>query len=199
MMIVGLTGGIGSGKSTVANFFKTLGVPVYNSDIEAKKLMQSSEVLRQNISLLFGAASYKQERLNTKHIAKQVFADKSLLEKLNALVHPAVRAHFISWAAQQHYSYVIQESAIVFENKAQGFYDKTILVTTPKEIRIARVTQRDHSTAAQVVARMNNQMSDTQKIPLADYIIENIALENTEKDVLKIHKNILAAVGSSKF
>ncbi|WP_238934831.1 dephospho-CoA kinase [Aurantibacter crassamenti] len=191
-MIVGLTGGIGSGKTTVAKLFKALGVPVYNSDKEAKKLMNSSKELRKSIKDLFGKDAYKKKKLNRAFIAEQVFADKEMLKKLNAIVHPAVRNHFKSWVNEQDAPYVIQEAAIIFEQNNQDFYDKIVLVTAPKEIRIERVLQRDtHQNRAKIEQRMANQLPDSEKIRLSDYIIENIVLESTENRVKELHQTFL--------
>ena len=129
MMVVGLTGGIGSGKSTVGKLFKELGMPVYDSDKEAKKLMRSSKKIRKAIKALLGDEAYKDKKLNKGYIAKKIFDDKSLLLKLNSIVHPKVRTHFSKWVEKQQSKYVIQETAIIFENSMQGFYDKIILVT----------------------------------------------------------------------
>ncbi len=191
MKIVGLTGGIGSGKSTVAKFFQELGVPVYNSDVEAKKLMGSSKVLQRKIEMLLGPEAYNNNALNRSYIAEKIFNDKQLLIKLNSLVHPAVRKHFIRWSKKQCHPYVIQETALLFENGAKDFYDKTILVTAPKETRIQRIISRDASTAKQVIDRMQNQLEDEQKIPLADFVVENKSLSQTRQKVKELNKALL--------
>jgi len=175
-MIVGLTGGIGSGKSTVAKFFKALGVPVYDSDAQAKRIMKSSKKIRKKIIALLGEEAYEDKSLNRAYIAKSVFGNKELLEELNGIVHPAVRKHFLKWSQKQDYPYVVQETALLFENKSNHLYDKVILVTAPQKLRIARVMSRDNSTEEQVLARIENQLADTDKIELSDYIIENIDL-----------------------
>ncbi len=191
-MIVGLTGGIGSGKTTVAKLFANLGVPVYNSDIEAKKLMQKSVVIRKRITRLFGEESYHHENLNTQFIAQKVFGDKEALKKLNDIVHPAVRRHFSHWAKRQKYNYVIQESALIFESGIQEKYDKIILVVAPVEIRINRLQERDNTTRKQLLQRIENQLPDSEKKGLADFIIENIEIEKTKLKVSKIHTQLLA-------
>ena len=192
MKIVGLTGGIGSGKTTVAKLFVALGVPVYNSDQKAKALMQESPELIQDIKNLLGEKSYEDGVLNRSFIAQKVFSDKALLAALNAIVHPAVRKDFLHWASLQDYHYVIQETALLFENDAEEQYDKVILVTAPEEIRIARVLQRDSSTKKAVKARINNQLKDAVKIPRADIVIENMELKQTKEKVEKCHKALLA-------
>ncbi len=199
MKIVALTGGIGSGKTTVAKMFKDLGVPVYNSDKEAKALMVSSKELRKAIKALLGAEAYNGKTLNREYIAKKVFGDKGLLGQLNKIVHPAVREDFLRWAAKQSTPYVIQESAIVFENGQQDFYDKIILVTAPEEVRLARVMERDKVSKSEIRARMGNQLNDTVKIGLSDYVIENISLNETRSKVNETHKRILGQGGFEQF
>ncbi|WP_247656633.1 dephospho-CoA kinase [Maribacter sp. MMG018] len=190
-MIVGLTGGIGSGKSTVGKILEELGVPVYNSDVEAKKLMQSSETIRKKLISLFGDRAFDGDVLNRSFIAKKVFNDKNILQKLNKIVHPEVRKHFLKWYSEQNTSYVVQETALLFENKAQDLYDKIILVTAPKELKIQRLLKRDGSTEEDILARMKNQLKDSEKIKLADFVIENIFLEETRKKVEEVNKVLL--------
>lgn len=193
MMVIGITGGIGSGKTTIARYFNSeFGIPVYYADEEAKKLMLT-DTLRSKIIALLGEKSYQDGNLNRKYIADKVFADQSLLEKLNAIVHPAVASDFARWAAVQSSPYVLKEAAILFENNAYKNCDQVILVTAPQELRIQRVVHRDKVDAADVKSRMERQWEDEKKIPLADYVIENIDLENSKKAAQKIHANILRA------
>jgi dephospho-CoA kinase len=191
MMVVGLTGGIGSGKSTVAKMLEELGVPVYNSDIEAKNLMVTSKVLKRKIVALLGEQSYSKNELNREYIASLVFNDRALLQKLNEIVHPAVRKHFIKWSKKQDHPYVVQETALLFENGSNYLYDKTILVTAPKDIRVARIVARDGSTKQQVLQRMQNQLGDEQKLALADFVIENIDLDRTAIKLRELNKALL--------
>ncbi|OWW24891.1 dephospho-CoA kinase [Zobellia sp. OII3] len=193
MRIVGLTGGIGSGKTTVAKMFEELGVPVYNSDTRAKELMQSSQDLVLAIKELLGEEAYREDGvLDRGFVSRQVFDDKALLNELNAIVHPAVRKDFIHWADEQTADYVIQEAAIIFEIGTQDFYDCIILVVAPKETRIERVVQRDAGTTVKSVeARMKNQWEDDRKIEASDYVIENTNLEQTKVQVLDIHRDLL--------
>ncbi|MEH6406814.1 MAG: dephospho-CoA kinase [Leeuwenhoekiella sp.] len=190
MIIIGLTGGIGSGKSTIAQFFKNLGVPVYIADDEAKLLMHT-EVLKKQIAQLFGKDAYLNDKLNRKYIANLVFKNEELLRKLNAIVHPAVGNHFMNWASKQKSDYVIKEAAILFENGGNETCDATILVTAPEDVRVARVTKRDNVKAEEVKNRMSQQWSDAKKIDLADYVIHNTDLKKTENDVKEIHNKIL--------
>lgn len=196
-MIVGLTGGIGSGKSTVAKMFMELEVPVYDSDQEAKKLMSTSKEVKTAIIQLLGDGAYNEEGLNRSFIAEKVFKDSDLLEKLNGIVHPAVREHFLNWAENQKSPYVIQETALIFENQAQDNYDHTILVTAPKNVRIQRVVQRDSAKEQAVKERMDHQLEDSQKRNLADFSIENLDLDKTKEKVKELHLKLLAL--ASKF
>ena len=194
MTYVGLTGGIGSGKSTVAKFFADLGVPVYNSDERAKLLMNRSESLKRNIKKLLGTNAYKSETLDKTYVAEQVFGDNALLQKLNKLVHPAVKDDFYKWAQEQTSPYVIQEAAILFENGSYVNYNKMILVKAPEMERIRRVAARDKATPDQILDRMKTQWEDDRKIPLADYVIENINLKETQNSVKKIHEDLLKSI-----
>ncbi len=191
-MVIGLTGGIGSGKTTVATMFSKLGVPVYNSDIEAKKIMHTSEHVKNAVIDLFGEKAYLDKKLNKKYISDKVFNDKKQLEQLNKIVHPAVRAHFLAWVAEQNYPYVIQESALVFENNSQSNYDKIIFVRADESIRLKRVIARDLISEKAVKARIKNQLKDPFKEKLSDYVIENIQLKETQSRVEQLHKRILA-------
>ncbi|MEM8999952.1 MAG: dephospho-CoA kinase [Bacteroidota bacterium] len=198
-MVVGLTGGIGSGKSTIASMFIALGVPVYDSDKEAKVLMQTSGILREQISNVFGRGAYKGRLLNRKLISQRVFNDKSLLLRLNAIVHPAVRQHFSEWAASQTHAYIIQETALIFENDMQSNYDSIILVTAPKKVRMQRVMVRDAVSEDAVLARMKNQWNHSNMTGQADFVIENTNLADTEKKVFEIHRQLMVASdGKSK-
>lgn len=190
-MIVGLTGGIGSGKTTVGNFFVELGVPVYNSDLEAKQLMVSSKQLKKDIKKLLGKDAYKGKKLNKNFISDKVFNDSSLLKKMNNIVHPAVRNDFMVWAKMQNTPYVIQETALIFENNAHKFYDKIILVTAPQDVRIQRVITRDGASEKKISERMGNQLSDVKKIPLADFVIVNTELEKTKLKVEEVNIALL--------
>ncbi|WP_370458264.1 dephospho-CoA kinase [Cellulophaga sp. L1A9] len=190
-MIVGLTGGIGSGKTTVAKMFHALGVPVYYSDLEAKKLMVDSEVLSGKIKALLGEESYLDNKLNRSYIANKVFTNPDLLAKLNAIVHPAVKDHFISWVKNQEFPYIIQETAIIFENSSEDRFAKIILVTAPEKIRIERVVSRDHISIEKVKERIDNQWSDEKKAALSDFVINNLDLEKTSFLVAEIHKQLL--------
>ncbi len=190
MKVVGLTGGIGSGKSTVAKMFEKLGVPIYIADDQAKELMHTNEILKAQIIDLLGPNSYSKGELNRGYIATIVFNDKSKLAGLNALVHPAVAQHFDAWRNRQSANYVIKEVAILFENGGHKLCDYTILVSAPLETRIERVLKRDQVTREQILSRVHNQWDDDQKIPLADYVINNVNINETKGQVYKIHKEL---------
>ena len=191
MKLVGLTGGIGSGKTTVSKMFAELGVPVYNSDQQAKALMTTSAKLRQQISELLGKEAYAQGELQRNYIAKKVFASPELLQKLNALVHPVVKEDFVQWSLKQDYPYVIQEAAILIENGSHEAFDKMILVTAPVAERIARILKRDDSSREAILERMQHQWKDSVKAQFADYIIDNTELSKTREQVAAIHAELL--------
>ena len=180
-MIVGITGGIGSGKSYVAECFLSYeNTAYYHADEEAKKLMNESQEIKEKIILEFGSEAYKNEELNRPYIASQVFNNPERLQKLNSIVHPAVKNHFQDFVAQKDAStIIIYENAILFEAKSDQQCDIVITVTAPLEDRIARVMSRDGVTREEVMKRVNNQWSDTRKKLLSNYIILNISKEET--------------------
>lgn len=190
-MIVGLTGGIGSGKTTVLKMFQSFGVPVYQADLEAKKLMNNSDEVKSKIIDLLGEESYRNNELNRTYIANRVFNDKDLLQKLNRIVHPAVHTHFKEFVAQQTELYLVYENAILFENKSEELCDKVIVVAADLDTRIDRVMKRDQVDREAVLARMNNQWSQEDKIKKADYVIINNNLNDLKEDVEKLHQQLL--------
>lgn len=189
--IVGLTGGIGSGKTTVAKYFSDLGVPVYIADVEAKAIMNRSKIVRRKLIELFGKNAYDGKALNKKFIANKIFSDSSLLQKMNAIVHPKVASHFRRWLNKQVTPYVIKEAAIFFENGSYKTLDFIITVFAPESLRIKRVIERDKSSLKKVKAIIDNQWTDDEKIKLSDFVIENIKLSETKKQVEIIHRKIL--------
>ena len=191
MKIVGLTGGIGSGKTTVANMFQALGISIYIADEEAKKLMASSKVIKRKLIALFGEKAYVNDALNKPYIADTIFKNRLLLEKMNAIIHPRVASHFKKWLLKQKSPYVIKEAAILFENEAYKQCDLIITVTAPKELKIKRLLSRDSMTIEKIEAIMNNQWNDEEKMKLSDYVIVNSELENTRQQVVKIHQEII--------
>ncbi|MFD1614250.1 dephospho-CoA kinase [Gelatiniphilus marinus] len=191
MIIVGLTGGIGSGKTTVAKQFMALGIPVYIADEEAKKLMHKSKIIKRKLIQLFGDNAYIDNTLNKPFIADIIFNDSRYLEKMNAIIHPRVAKHFNKWAAKQKAPYVIKEVAILFENGGHKLCDYVITVTAPLDLRIERLLKRDKTTEGKIKAIMKNQWSDAEKVKLSDFEIKNTSFENTKKQVVKVHGQIL--------
>jgi len=199
MIIVGLTGGIGSGKSTIANFFIELGVSVYVADLEAKKLMNTSKSIRKRMIAEFGAESYdKEKQLNRPYLASIVFNDKSKLAAINNIVHPKLAKHFSKWVQKQKSPYIIQENAIIFENNTADKFDYIIAITAPVNLRIERVIDRDSTTKEDVLARIKNQWDESEKNKLADFVIHNINLPDTKKQVKIIHKKIVKLIIDKK-
>jgi len=194
-MIVGLTGGIGSGKTTVAKLFNKLGVPIYVSDLEAKKIMVSNKKVITAIKALLGGAAYTDEmELDRAYISEKVFRDKSLLNDLNSIVHPAVAEDFSNWYKAQKTDYVIKESAILFESGSFKNCELIITVTVPLTERINRVVLRDNTTKKQVLHRVMNQSNDDDKIDRSDFIINNRTIKGTESQVEKINTQIIEVI-----
>ena len=188
--IVGLTGGIGSGKSTIAAYFKKRGVPVYIADDEAKKIMNDPEVVKK-VQSVFDENIIENKQLNRKKIAELVFSSPEQLKKLNSIVHPEVKKHFLDWVKKhEKHPFVIKEAAILFESGTYKDCDKIILVTAPEDLKIARVMKRDSVSREQVLERMKNQWSDEKKIPLSDYVIQNTDLELAKEKSEEILKEL---------
>tara|TARA_R110002073_G_scaffold139232_2_gene289307 strand:- start:79194 stop:79802 length:609 start_codon:yes stop_codon:yes gene_type:complete len=198
MIKVALTGGIGSGKTTVANYFMELGVPVYFADIEAKRLMQSSKVIKRKLIAEFGNKAYVNNELNRPYLAAIVFNDKQKLAAINKIVHPSVSISFKRWLGKQNSVYAIQENAILFESNSAGSFDYILTVTAPLNTRISRVIERDQTRKNEVLARINNQMPDSTKVELSHFVIDNIDLKQTKNQVQKIHQELLKIAQESK-
>lgn len=188
MIKIGLTGGIGSGKSTVASIFKQLGISIYFSDARAKFLMASDAKVIAQIEDSFGSESFVNGQLNKMYISKKVFSNTRALKTLNSIVHPAVKSDFNLWCATQEGSYIIKESAILFESKSNIGLDKVILVSSPKELKMSRVLQRDQSDEKSVLERMDTQWKDSEKRLLADYEIRNDEKKSLIEQVNFLHK-----------
>jgi dephospho-CoA kinase len=191
MLKVGITGGIGSGKSTVAKIFEVLGIPVYYADDAAKRLMNESEPLKQLIIENFGANSYINSQLNRPYISEIVFNNPGRLQLLNSLVHPATLKDADDWMNRQNSPYAIKEAALIFESGSQAHLDKVIGVFAPASLRIHRVMQRDGVSKEEVQKRMGKQISETIKMRLCDYIIENNEQSLLIPQVEKIHQMLL--------
>lgn len=189
--IIGLTGGIGSGKTTVANFFAAKGISVYIADLEAKKIMDSSEI-KSAILAIFGSTVFDNDYLVRAKLAEIVFNNPEKLERLNAIVHPAVRKHFKEWViAHAKEDLVLYESAILFESGHYKDFDYLIVVTAPLDLRILRVVERDHTSRDQILTRIKTQWSDEERVSKSDFVIENTNLADTKfkvENILKILK-----------
>lgn len=188
---IGLTGGIGSGKSTVAKIFESLGIPHYSADDRAKWLMSHDADLVEKLTSHFGEQVYLGGELNRPFLAEKIFSNPDERDWVNGVVHPAVARDFERWRASSNAPYVIREAAILFETGGHVLSDSNILVTAPESIRIERVVKRDGVTEDQVKSRMDAQWSEEKKIPLADFIILNDGKNPLIPQVLKIHETIL--------
>lgn len=191
MLRIGLTGGIGSGKSTVARIFETLGIPVFYADAEARRLLDSDKMLMRSIQDAFGEESYVDGRYNIPYMSAKVFADPSLLERLNALVHPRTIAAAEEWMTRQSAPYAMKEAALIFESGSEKHLDRIIGVTAPEALRIRRVMQRDGLSREQVIQRINRQMDETRKMERCDYLIRNDEDEPLLPQVLALHEILL--------
>lgn len=188
MTVVGITGGIGSGKTTVCEIFEHLGVPVYYADTRAKELMANDGKLKAKIIQAFGEKAYVDGNLDRQYLAKIVFDSKQKLSVLNGLVHPAVADDFDEWLeAHKSAPYVLKEAAILFESGAYQNVDVSVLVIAPEELRIKRVMQRDGTSREQVLQRIKNQWNQERKEKLADYIITNDGQQLVIPQVLEFH------------
>lgn len=190
MLRIGITGGIGSGKSTVAHCFEVLGIPVYYADREAKKMMNEDEELRQGIIQEFGNSAYINGLLNRQHIASVVFANKEKLDVLNAMVHPATIRHGLQWMQRQTTPYVIKEAALIFESGSQEHLDYVIGVSAPLHVRLQRTMQRDKVTRDEVLGRMKHQIDEEIKMRLCDFVITNDEQQLVIVQVLALDKKL---------
>ncbi|HMG81406.1 MAG TPA: dephospho-CoA kinase [Ferruginibacter sp.] len=195
MIKVGITGGIGSGKSTVAKVFETLGIPVFYADQRAKILMDENEALKEKIQQNFGKDIYVYGKLDKKHLSDMIFSDAKKLALLNSLVHPATIKDADDWMLQQTTPYAVKEAALIFESGAQKFLDYVIGVSAPAAIRIQRAIKRDNVTAEEVKARMNKQIDEDIKMKLCDFVIINDEQQLLIPQVLKIHQQLLMVNG----
>lgn len=191
MLRIGLTGGIGSGKSTVARIFKVLGIPVYNADEASKKLMSEDQDLKNKIVAAFGDNSYNNGLLNRKFLSDQVFHDRKKLDLLNSIVHPATLKDVTAWLEKQDAPYIIKEAALIFESGSQKMLDYVIGVQAPLALRIERTMRRDHSTSEEVEARIHLQMDEEKKMQLCDFIIINDEQQMLIPQVLKLHNEFI--------
>ncbi len=189
-IIIGLTGGIGSGKSTVAKIFAQLGIPVLDADATAKAIMNEDRSVKTKLIELFGEDAYKENQLNRPYIAQLVFEDAFKLQQLNAIIHPITIQYAKEWASKQSAPYVIKEAALFFESGSSEGVEKIIGVTAPKHIRIQRVMQRDQMTREDVIKRMEHQLEDSLKMKLCDWVIQNDDMHLLIPQILAIHQEI---------
>ena len=191
MLKIGLTGGIGSGKTTISQIFKILGVPVFDADTAAKQAMEHNPILKEKLIDRFGDAVFIEHKLNRKYLADIVFNDAHQLDVLNALVHPITIAAATDWFATQNSPYVIKEAALIFEAGAGVGLDYIIGVFAPTALRIKRVMDRDHLSREEVLSRMNRQIDDQIKMKLCDFVVQNNNQVLLTKQVLELHEKFL--------
>lgn len=192
MLRIGLTGGIGSGKTTVARIFATLGVPVYDADAASKKLMVENGEVRNKIIAAFGEEAYQHNEVNRSFLAEQAFNNKEKLSLLNSIVHPATIADADNWMREQIAHYAIKEAALIFESGSQKNLDKVIGVSSPLHLRIQRTMLRNGISEKEVIERMNNQMDEETKMNLCDYIIVNNEEELLIPQIIALHEKLLS-------
>ena len=190
MIKIGLTGGIGSGKTTVANMFKNKNIPVFIADVEAKKILNDPSVA-QDVANTFNISLTNDGLIDKSELASIVFKDKEALEKLNSIIHPKVQQSFQKWIRNIDAPYIIYEAAIIFEKDRASDFDFTILITAPEEVRIERVVQRDYSSEEEVKSRMKSQWPESKKRKLADFVIKNANIKQTQQQVDKLHAKFL--------
>lgn len=191
-MIVGLTGGIGSGKSTVAQIFQTLGVPVFIADEESKRILETDLILQAKLADLLGPQLIQNGKVDKAYMASKIFNDQSLLQAVNAMLHPLVAIAFKHWALQQSEApYIMREAAILFESNTHKDCDKVVVVTAPSELRIKRVMQRSAVSREEVLARMAKQWPQEKKDAMADYLVLNDGSQSLIKQILSIHEDII--------
>lgn len=191
MKTIGLTGGIGSGKSTVARIFEVMGVPVYYSDDRAKEMYYVPEVKEKVIALLGKEAYLNEHQIDKKFIANKIFSNTTILQEINGIIHPAVKKDFAEWATKKtHHPFVLKESALLFETGIYKTLDASILVVSPELLRAKRIAKRDNLTETEVISRFRSQMNDEQKIPLASYIIHNDEEHSLIEQVLEVKQKV---------
>jgi dephospho-CoA kinase len=191
---LGITGGIGSGKTSVCRVFTVLNIPVFSADREASHIMDNESGIRDKLNSISGIDLYAKGRLDRLALASIIFNDKTILEKVNALIHPFVFDIFRKWSVEQTSPYVIMEAAILFESGAAEYVDKVATVVAPVDQRVERVIRRNKLTKEQVMERMRNQMNDETRIKLSDYIIYNSENDMIIPAILKIHQEILTFI-----
>ncbi len=195
-MKLGITGGIGSGKTSVCRVFNVLGIPVFSADPEAREIMESDINIKNEINTIVGKDIYPEGRLDRMELASLIFNNKKLLEKVNSLVHPVVFDNFIRWTEKQTAPYVIMEAAILLESGGYKLVDRVATIVAPVEERISRVTQRNMLNRDQVMERIKNQMTDEERIRMSDYVIYNSENDMIIPAILDINKDLLTHLNS---
>ena len=199
MIKVGLTGGIGSGKSTVAKIFETFSIPVFYADQEAKWLLDNDIEIKNQLTQLFGEDVYSEKGIDRKKLADIIFTNQNAISRVNGIIHPAVANRFEKWSLDQMESaYVLQEAAILFETGGYKRMDKNILVTAPEKLRIARIIQRDGTTEDEIKERMAYQWDESHKMPLADFVILNDGQQMLLPQIRKVHEDLLRFSNQSR-
>lgn len=191
MLKIGITGGIGSGKSTVARVFETLGIPVYSADDAAKRLMQDDPELKKQIIELLGESAYENGKLNRAWISAQTFGNPETVQKLNAIVHPVTIRDAAEWMARQKTHYTLKEAALIFESGAEKSLDYVIGVSAPEDLRIRRVMERDGTSREAILKRMQNQLNEDEKMKRCDFVIYNDEIQMIIPQVLALHQQLL--------
>lgn len=193
-LLIGITGGIGAGKSVIARVFEILGVPVYDADSRAKELMAESESLKSAIKVLFGEQSFKDGAINRKHIASKAFQNPKLLAQLNELIHPRVKEDFENWSNDQKNPYVLKEAALLFETGSYRQLDQVILVTASESTRLKRVSKRDsHRSEDDIRAIMSRQWSDEKKVKMAHHVLNNDNSALVLPEVMRLHEGFMTS------
>lgn len=195
-MKLGITGGIGSGKTSVCKVFNVLGIPVFSADPEAREIMDNDRIIKREINEIVGKNIYPGGQLNRMELASLIFNNRDLLEKVNSLVHPVVFEHFNCWAEKQTTPYVIMEAAILFESGASKLVDRIATIVAPVEERISRVTRRNKLNRDQVMERIKNQMTDEERIKMSDYVINNSENNMIIPVILRINEDLLTHLNS---
>ena len=194
MIKVAITGGIGTGKTTISSMFSDKGIPVFNSDEIAKEIMNTNSLLKDEIVTAFGDKAYDKNKLNKEYLSDAVFNNEILLKKINSIVHPYVAEEFNSWIQEQNSKYIIYESAIIFENQAEDFFDKIICVTASEEEVISRIMKRNDFSVDKIKSIINKQLPNDAKVQKSDYVIESMNISKLSDKVLEIHNDIMGSI-----
>ena len=194
MIKVAITGGIGTGKTTISSMFSDKGIPVFNSDEIAKEIMNTDSLLKNEIVTAFGDKAYDKNKLNKEYLSDVIFNNETLLKKINSIVHPYVAEEFNSWIQEQNSKYIIYESAIIFENQAEDFFDKIICVTASEEEVISRIMKRNDFSVDKIKSIINKQLPNDAKVQKSDYVIESMNISKLSDKVLEIHNDIMDSI-----